>query len=346
MSSKNESSETKKGDENQHDVDSGFLSGFQESSELSTSEVAVDKNIMTGNSQRDDKNSTDSGYGCFTESQKSFTLAPYVPLSCQPSFKRKPSHPQLEKFFEQDEDGHTTLHSAILHNHEPGINALISLVSSASYLNMKNYLGQTALHLAVLMNQQSTLKKLINYGADLNIRDNRCNTALHLACINENVSCVQTIISAVNKEQKTLANLEQWNYEGETCFYIACKKRNLAIMKALALGGANVNAREGRSGYTSLHLAVESKCIEVVKFLCRESDNLSLDTESYAGITAFQLSLLTGQDSLADFLVSVGATPFYTAESDMEYDDDSSDFSGDELENNQIISKIAEIAVN
>jgi len=40
----------------------------------------------------------------------------------------------------------------------------------------------------------------------------------------------------------------------------------------------------------------------------------------------------------------MGATPYYTEDSDME--DDSSDYSGDELEKNQIISKIAEIAVN
>lgn len=353
MSARNDSTDLKKVDENSANTDSGFLSGFQDSCEISSSEVGADKetDMPRGNSQHNDKeNFTDSGIissGYISTADSEVTITEYVPDLLNGTFRLKPQHPLVDKYFEQDEDGFTKLHIAILHNLEPAVDKLISLIPDPSYLNIRNFCGQTALHLAVLLDQPTTVRKLINCGADVNIRDNRCNTALHLACLNENIKCVQHIISAVQslKEKKLLANLEQWNYDGETCFFTACKVRNISIMRALAVNEANVNAREGRSGYTALHMAVETKALDVVKFLCEECNALSIDTENYGGLTAFQLSLLTEQEALANYLMTKGATPYFTEDSDMD-DDDSSDFSGDELEKNQIISKIAEIAVN
>jgi len=352
MSTRNDLTEAKtKEDDNQQYTDSGFHSGFQESCEIMSSEVEAadkDSDMPLGNS-KDKENFTDSGIissGYISHTESDVITESWVPDCLSGSFRPSPYHQSIEKYFEQDEDGFTKLHIAILHNIEPAINALISIVPDPSYLNIRNFCGQTALHLAVVLEQHSTVYKLINAGADVNIRDNRCNTALHLACLNENARCVKTIISAVypQKEKKLLANLEQWNYEGETCLFIACRLRNMPIVRGLVLNGANVNAREGRSGYTALHMAVETKANDVIKFLCEECSALSIDTENYGGLTAFQIALLTDQEPTADYLISMGATPYYTEDSDME--DDSSDYSGDELEKNQIISKIAEIAVN
>lgn len=351
MSARNDLAESKtKEDDNQH-LDSGFHSGFQDSCEISSSEVVAadkDTDMPQGNS-KDSDNFTDSGvissgYISHSESEVLKT-EPWVPDFLSGAH-RPQYHPSIDKYFNQDEDGFTKLHIAILHNLEPAVSALISLVPDPSYLNIRNYCGQTALHLAVVLGYHTIVKKLINAGADVNVRDHRCNTALHLACLNENARCVEVIISAVypQKTKKLLANLEQWNYDGETCFFIACRVHNMPIVRALELSGANVNAREGRSGYTALHLAVETKAHEVIKFLCEESNTTSIDTENYGGLTAFQTALLTDQETSADYLISRGATPYYTEDSDME--DDSSDYSGDELEKNQIISKIAEIVVN
>lgn len=347
------STNSKKVEENSY-TDSGFHSGFQESCEILSGEVEAeadkipDMSKAEGNSQTiDNDNFTDSGIilsGNFSESQV-VVESPYVPAFLSGSYRRPPQHPTIDKYFEQDEDGYTKLHVAIMQNLEPAINALTQLVPDSSYLNIRNFYGQTPLHLAVLEGQHATVKKLIDAGADVNIRDNRCNTPLHHAVINDNNRCAQTIISALNAQRKVLANLEQWNYEGETCFFSACKARNLYLMRLLAFNGADVNAREGRSGYSPLHMAVESKAVEVIKFLCEECKTLSIDTENYAGLTAFQLSLLTNQENVAKYLMKEGATPYFTSE-DSDMEDDSSDFSGDELEQNQIISKIAEIAVN
>lgn len=95
--------------------------------------------------------------------------------------------------------------------------------------------------------------------------------------------------------------------------------------------------------------AIEFKATEVITFLCEECSTLSIDTENYSGLTAYQMCLLTSQDDLADYFVSkLDATPFLTTyDSDMDYDDSSSDSSfSDDIEKNILISKIAEIAVN
>lgn len=351
MSARNDLSESElKEDDNQQYTDSGIHSGFQDSCEILSSELVADKDtdMQQGNS-KDKENFNDSGIissGYISHNDSETITETWVPDYLSGALQPAAYHPSIDKYFEQDEDGFTKLHIAILHNIEPAVNALISLVPDPSYLNIRNFCGQTALHLAVVLRQHTTVRNLINAGADVNVRDNRCNTALHLACLNENFRCVQTIISAVypQKEKKLLANLEQWNYDGETCFFIACRVRNMPICRALESNGANVNSREGRSGYTALHLAVETKANDVIKFLCEECDTLSIDTENYAQLTAFQTALLTDQEQTANYLISRGATPYYTEDSDME--DDSSDYSGDELEKNQIISKIAEIAVN
>lgn len=125
--------------------------------------------------------------------------------------------------------------------------------------------------------------------------------------------------------------------------------RNVPIARALASAGANVNAREGRSGKTALMTAIEFKATEVITFLCEECNTLSIDIENYSGMTAYQICLLTAQDDLAEYFVSkFDATPFLTTyDSDMDYDDSSSDSSfADDMEKSILISKIAEIAVN
>lgn len=350
-------------------TDSGFFSGEQQISgliEVEEEKVADADNMTkktTGNSAASD-NYTDSGI--VTSSTILEEVPSYVPeyllMTNLKHANRKSQHPMLniEKYFEQDEDGYTKLHIAILHNIEPAIVVLINFAEPAQ-LNIRNFAGQSALHLAVLLGMPTTVKKLIDAGADINLRDNRCNTPLHLAVLNSDLKSVQIIIAAIQptaygSEKSLIANLEQWNFDGESCFFVACKLKDIPVMRLLANVGANVNAREGRSGYSPLHYAVEIHANDVVKFLCEDCQSIvDLDAENYGGFTAFQLSLLTCQESLADYLVKKGSTAYFTPES--EYDDDVFDSDNDDEENvneiisndfekNQLVNKIAEIAVN
>lgn len=63
------------------------------------------------------------------------------------------------------------------------------------------------------------------------------------------------------------------------------------MMRQLVVrSGADVNAREGRSGYTPLHLAVGRGDKDLVKLLLEECSNLNLEVASYGRSTAFQIA--------------------------------------------------------
>lgn len=287
---------------------------------------------------------SDSGFysGYIEDSQQSQTYAPvkeFIPKSERNLDESSNICNNSEQFFEQDGDGFTRLHIAVLHNDQRSIDGLLNIAPKKSYLNLRNSFGFTPLHIAIMLQNHEILYKLIDYGCDVNMRCTGKNS-LHLAVENRDIQSAQIILSARTNMKEQLVNLEMWNFEGETCFFMACKNRDLKMMKLLADSGADVNAREGRSGYTALHYAIETKAFDVIDFLLGE-ENISLldiNVENFAGWTSYQLCLLNNCEQLANRLVKSGAIPYYTEEQDED--------TSDELDNSELISKIAEIAVN
>ena len=71
---------------------------------------------------------------------------------------------------------------------------------AASFLDLKNNLLQTALHLAVLTGQYQIVRMLITRGANLEIRNQNGDTALHLACKRGDIKSVCALITPVSQE--------------------------------------------------------------------------------------------------------------------------------------------------
>lgn len=144
--SKSGENDAKRTSENHFTSDSGFHSGFQDSREILSS-----PDIALGNPA--DKKEFDSGI--VSNETAAIQITPFIPDFLKEAFKRTTSHPAVDKYFEQDEtDGFTWLHLAILNSNWQAINTLITLASDASFLNIKNFHGQTALHLACFLNQK------------------------------------------------------------------------------------------------------------------------------------------------------------------------------------------------
>lgn len=255
----------------------------------------------------------------------------YVPQALMKGYKKPPPpnfDPQI--YYAQNEDGDTKLHIAVIHGLDKIIPTLIAMAPETSYLNIRNYSGQTALHLAIIMGFSVIARRLINAGADVNIRDGRCNSALHLACLNNDLECALAILTAIypqdssQKTPKSIAKLEEWNMDGETCFYLACKLGYVNLMRELEKFGANVNAREGKSGLTPLHYAIEQGDKEVMIFLCencKSTKRFDIDTENYAGLTSYQLAQLMNRKEMVKYLGDKGAEKLSAPDSDDDYDD-------------------------
>ncbi|OAD62405.1 NF-kappa-B inhibitor cactus, partial [Eufriesea mexicana] len=249
-------------------------------------------------------------------------------------------HQSLEKqlneepwqlYYTQDDDGDTQLHIAIVQGFLEAAFSLIRMAPHLCLLNILNDDGQSPLHLAVLTRQPRIVRRLILAGANPALRNFRGNTALHLACATGDLASAKALTDPLTPVERNYLlpgkkipalpqNLEQRNYDGEMCLHIAASSGQVELVRLLLRLGADLEAREALAGKTALHLAVERGCRSVVAFLLQEC-RPCLDTQTYAGITAYQLALCF-DSQLARELVKLGATPEPLPESDSDSSDE------------------------
>lgn len=315
--------------EKDFDNSSAIESGYY-STEVSKSNFNSSNDIEPDNDVKiDEEKETEIEDSGFINSENIKQILDFVPnyLKEKSTVRSTVNDSILDRIFQQDDEGYTSLHKAILSDaHSSFIDKVLSITPGSSYLNIKNDFGITPLHLAIILQQYDTIHKLIDAGADLNTRTCSGKNSLHLAVLNDDTKSAEIILSAKSLDNKLLVSLDSWNLEGETCFYVASKNQNLELMELLRDKGADINAREGLKGYTSLHLAVEKRNMEVINFLL--NSKAQLDVENYAGLTSFQLCLHNDNEPLADLLMNKGAIPFYTRD-DEDVDDDDEEMSSD-----------------
>ncbi|XP_066246090.1 NF-kappa-B inhibitor cactus [Euwallacea similis] len=246
-------------------------------------------------------------------------------------------------YFKQDEDGNTDLHKAILHRFAEVALALIRVAPHPSLLDTRNDASQTPLHLAIGTEQYLVARWLIIAGARPCPRSSEGNSPLHLAVKLGNLNCVKAITDPVSfKSREALAlsyksipcekpNLEQWNYDGQTCVHVAAISGHLDVLKHLVSCGADINAREGLAGCTALHYAVENGDEKMVKFLLTECSLLNPHITSYRQHNAWQMSSIVS-GTIRQSLRNLGVESPYSSEDENEEDSDDEEM----FENRQV----------
>ncbi|XP_014226629.1 NF-kappa-B inhibitor cactus-like [Trichogramma pretiosum] len=242
-----------------------------------------------------------------------------------------------ECYTQDDDEGNTKLHVAIMQNFVNLAWYLISLAPHPCLLDFKNNDDQTALHLAAWLNHPTIVRKLILEGACLNVENDRGNTALHIACLSGNFECVKALVTPLSVTEESASskvvpvtvpqNLELKNYDGETCLHLAVSKGHLDIVRELVKAGANVETKDGRSGQTALHYAVLFGHVEIMRYLIKEA-RAEIEAETWAGLTPYEL--VHQEDRLTVELEKLGAIPSgppyqYSDDSDSGEDDDDED---------------------
>ncbi|CAH1155834.1 unnamed protein product [Phaedon cochleariae] len=340
-------------------TDSGFLSG-EISEEITDSGIIEEKplntdfcNLDSGIIDEEKKVTTepmllDSGV-CLTESFSKISIEESglnnlnspkkvaAPVEC-----KKNDEIPWKIYYEQDEEGDTYLHKAIEQGFVEVTLALIRAAPHPKLLDTPNKDGQTPLHLAVETGQWNVARWLVVAGARPCPRGVHGDSPLHIAARNNDSRSVKAMADPVQQqERERLAlsyqghmyqpcNFDQWNIYGQTCVHVAAMLGHADVLAHLLRYGADVNAREGTTGYTALHYGVGRRDEPLVRALLARED-ADARAVSYAGRRPLdvegrgQLPARIGRE-----LRARGAPSPAGSEDESEEDSDESD-SGDEM---------------
>lgn len=209
--------------------------------------------------------------------------------------------------YEQDDEGDTILHVAIISLFTEIAKTLIELATDVKCLIIQNCLHQSPLHLAVLTGQVDVVRALIAKGVDVTLRDKQGNTPLHIACRKGDRDAVQMIVQSFgNDTTKRAKYFSVKNCEGLTCLHVAALHKEFIILGHLFAKGADVNMGDAKSGRTLLHCAVERKDLETVSLLLTHSD-IDIDCKTFKGETPLVLAYWRNYQDIVKRLKAKGA---------------------------------------
>lgn len=115
-----------------------------------------------------------------------------VPDSPLPA-ARALSPQQLEALTYISEDGDTLVHLAVIHD-SPAVLLCCLAMLPQEVLDIQNNLYQTALHLAVHLDQPGAVQALVLKGASRVLQDRHGDTALHVACQRQHLACARCLL--------------------------------------------------------------------------------------------------------------------------------------------------------
>lgn len=121
------------------------------------------------------------------------------------------------------------------------------LLEENADLDLRTFLGRSAIFHAVIHNQMPVFKALVKAGADLHLSDTDGNTLLHMAANSDQVEMIQSLIDAK-------LDMNALNNEGLTPLLMAVKNKNKDAVLALLKAGADPNIKT--DGETPLNYAV------------------------------------------------------------------------------------------
>ncbi|XP_051264610.1 NF-kappa-B inhibitor epsilon [Dicentrarchus labrax] len=140
----------------------------------------------------------------------------------------------------QDQDGNTALHVACQHGQTECANEMtcgFSPSKLAPVLETQNWRGLACLHLAALNRQHQIMNLLTEKGADLNIQEGTSGkTALHLAVELHDITSVKLLLNRG-------ANVDAAMFNGCTPLHLAVGRQDADIANLLCQSGADTMLR-------------------------------------------------------------------------------------------------------
>ncbi|XP_060757138.1 nuclear factor NF-kappa-B p105 subunit [Neoarius graeffei] len=133
-----------------------------------------------------------------------------------------------------DRHGNTALHLASQQKDGEMMRMLLRHPEALGLSNTHNIAGLCPLHIAILANSLSSMRALLQAGADVEVQERTCGrTPLHLATEHNNVSLAGCLLLEGNAEVDSLT------YNGSTPLHIAAGRGSLKLSALLIAAGAD-----------------------------------------------------------------------------------------------------------
>ena len=197
----------------------------------------------------------------------------------------------------QNRDGQTPLHDAILCNN---ISFAKYLLDNSADINLKNKDGNTPLHLAARDDNIRMCRLLMKYPKlNLNlIATNKLGkTPLHLACAHEKSEVAKFLVNILTTEQMNLVD-----NQGRTSLHECAENFNGSLARYLLRHGANENMKDLRQNNV-LHLSTEKGNFELVRTLVRSS-NIDINQLNDDMHSSLALAILYNHDDVSKYLLN------------------------------------------
>ncbi|MDR2133475.1 MAG: ankyrin repeat domain-containing protein, partial [Treponema sp.] len=231
-----------------------------------------------------------------------------------------------ETVHQSDSAGNTLLHGAVKNRTGPEIAGLI--LDQKALVNARNKEGDTALHLAVRLDQKENGELLISRGADIFAPNSNGESPLYLAFataggVRRWMVNPQTAEARDGLGNSILHYAAQWkldsqipfivqsgvpadaaNATGETPLFLAVKYNSPSTVKVLLGVKANLEARDGL-GNSALHAAVRWNARDTVPVLIDYGTDIN--AHSLSGKTPLHDAVRLGMIDIENQLVSRGA---------------------------------------
>ncbi|KAK3103216.1 hypothetical protein FSP39_017509 [Pinctada imbricata] len=162
------------------------------------------------------------------------------------------------------------------------------------------YSKSTPLIYATKLGLLPIVDKLISLGADVNWEDKDKRTALHHACIKDNVEIIQLLLMSGANKYKS-------NEHGDQPIHESVINGNIPALEELLLAGVDINSRNSITKYTPLHLAVLYEQEHVVEYLLQNNAKVDLPTSKSEGEVAIHYAVQVKKPSLIGVLIRYGA---------------------------------------
>jgi ankyrin repeat protein/tetratricopeptide (TPR) repeat protein len=165
--------------------------------------------------------------------------------------------------------------------------------------DVKDEEGRTPLYAAAAFGKLQAVKLLVEHGADVETRTKDNFSPLFVAAIAGHCDVIKQLIEAG-------AEVDGENIYGRTALFVAVEKERKKAVRILLERGANVNSRCSHFPRTPLHMAAALGRVDIATILLANGANVN-DRDITCGVTALHIAEVAGERRMSAVLSANGA---------------------------------------